>query len=32
MNNIPEGAVTGGYVGLDRQAHFEIYETAAGLR
>lgn len=31
MNNIGDG-VTGGYVGLDRAAHFEIYETAAGLR
>ena len=31
MNNIGEG-VTGGYVGLDRAAHFEIYEIAAGLR
>ena len=31
MNNIGDG-VTGGYVGLDRQAHFEIYEIAAGLR
>ena len=31
MNNIGDG-VTGGYVGLDRQAHVEIYELAAGLR
>lgn len=31
MNEIGDG-VTGGYVGLDRQAHFEIYERAAGLR
>ena len=31
MNNIGDG-VTGGYVGLDRAAHFEIYEIAAGLR
>lgn len=31
MNNIGDG-VTGGYVGLDKQAHFEIYEIAAGLR
>ena len=32
MNVIPESGVTGGYVGLDRDAHFEIYERAAGLR
>lgn len=31
MNHIGSG-VTGGYVGLDRQAHFEIYEIAAGMR
>ena len=31
MNNIGDG-VTGGFVGLDRQAHYEIYEIAAGLR
>lgn len=31
MNNIGDG-VTGGFVGLDRQAHFEIYEIAAGIR
>lgn len=28
MNHIDDGK-TGGYVGLDRQAHFEIYEMAA---
>ena len=31
MNGIGDG-ITGGYVGLDKAAHFEIYETAAGLR
>lgn len=31
MSNIGDG-VTGGYVGLDRAAHREIYEIAAGLR
>ncbi len=31
MNHIGDG-VTGGFVGLDRQAHTEIYELAAGLR
>ena len=31
MNHIEDG-VTGGFVGLDKQAHFEIYEMAAGLR
>lgn len=31
MNHIGNG-VTGGYVGLDRAAHQEIYEIAAGMR
>ena len=31
MNHIGDG-VTGGYVGLDRAAHQEIYEIAAGMR
>ena len=31
MNHIGDG-VTGGFVGLDKQAHYEIYEIAAGLR
>lgn len=31
MTGIGDG-VTGGYVGLDRQAHFEIYEIAAQMR
>ena len=31
MNNIGDG-VTGGYVGLDKQAHFDIYEIAAGIK
>lgn len=31
MNHIGDGK-TGGFVELDRQAHFEIYERAAGLR
>lgn len=31
MNHIGDG-VTGGYIGLDRAAHQEIYEIAAGMR
>lgn len=31
MNHIGDGK-TGGYVALDRQAHYEIYELAAGLK
>lgn len=31
MNHIGDG-VTGGFVGLDRQAHFDIYELAAGIK
>ena len=31
MNHIGDG-VTGGYIGLDRAAHQEIYELAAGMR
>lgn len=31
MNHIGDGK-TGGFVGLDRQAHFDIYEMAAGLQ
>lgn len=29
MNRIGDGK-TGGYVGLDKQAHFDIYNLAAG--
>ena len=29
MNHIGDGK-TGGYIGLDRQAHFDIYNLAAG--
>ena len=29
MNRIGDGK-TGGYIGLDRQAHFDIYNLAAG--
>ena len=29
MNHIGDGK-TGGYIGLDKQAHFDIYNLAAG--
>ena len=32
MNGVKDGEVTGGYVGLTRDAIREIYEMAAGIR